>query len=383
MITTNEPGHSATVDLQLHVEGQVLPLSQVGLDYCILVEPATLPAGPAEIVIIVDGNVQRTSVELSAPLPDNERRLKIKNQHTVTEAYLRGFTADKTPHSLWQYDKATGECKRRNVSAATVWHYAYSFRESDGSWNHVAEQLFGDIEDRAVPALKNLLSESVESLDDEERNAVSLFIAATFRRSRMLIEHYQEGYMECGNHRERQIKLLEQLTADNTFNFMDDAVRSVEQQIEEGLFDPDENELKAAQLKAVFRKLTDGARLIGGMHWRILTADASQFFLTSDSPVVFRLTNDPLDSYDQFVLPGDQNSELTFPLSRQRLLLARHKPWREPAKTSKTRIRELNSRIIRMASTRAYAPYESEEIASLLAENCHFQPPRPAVITPS
>jgi hypothetical protein len=370
------------VDLQLHIGGKVLPLSQVGLDYCDLVEPVALPPGPGEIVVIVDGNEQRTTVELCRMQPETERRLKIKNQHTVSEAYLRGFTAGTTPNSLWQYDKATGECKRRNVSAATVWHYAYSYRESDGTWNHLAEQELARIEDKAISCLKKLISESAESLDNEERSAVSLFIAATFRRSRMLIEHYQEGYTKYCNHQERQLGLLEELKTDNTFNFIDEDIEFAEQYIAEGKLDSNEDELKASQLEAILRKLTMGARLIGGMHWKILSAKSPQCFLTSDSPVIIRLTNDPLDSYDHFVRPGDVNAELTFPLSRQRLLLARHNPWGESTKASKTRVRELNARIIRMASSRAYAPFESDEIASLLAEYRHFQPPRPPIVTP-
>ena len=383
MSITNESGHSASVDLQLHIEGKVLPLSQVGLDYCDLVEPAALSSTSGEIVVIVDGRSQRTLVEFSKTQHENERRMKIKKQHTVTEAYLRGFTAGNAPNSLWQYDKATGECKKRNVSAATVWHYAYSYRESDGTWNHLAEQELAKIEAEAMPCLKKIVSGSVESLDREERLAVSLFIAATFRRSRMLIEYYQEEGLKYGNDRERQCGLLEQLKADNTFSFTEDAVEFAEQYIAEGNLDSNVDELKASQLKAILRNLERGSRLIGAMHWKMLTAKAPQFFLTSDSPVVIRYTNDPLSNYEHFVFPGDPDAELTFPLSCQNLLLARHKPWGESLKASKTRIRQLNARIIRMASCRAYAPYKSEEILSLLDENRHFLPPRPPVVTPN
>ena len=54
MRTRNLGGFSARVRLQLNVAGRMLPLSQVGPDYCILQEPINLTAQYAEVIADVD-----------------------------------------------------------------------------------------------------------------------------------------------------------------------------------------------------------------------------------------------------------------------------------------------------------------------------------------
>lgn len=83
MSIANPEGHSATVDLQLHIDGQVFPLAQVAPEYCVLTKPTTLPPGRAEIVVIIDGHVQRSSVELAATPSATERRVALKRLRPV------------------------------------------------------------------------------------------------------------------------------------------------------------------------------------------------------------------------------------------------------------------------------------------------------------
>jgi len=78
MSISEKPGHSATVDLQLHVGGRVLPLSQVGPDHCILAVPTDIAAGCAEIVVVIDGRVQRRAVELLPKILGSDRRIPVK-----------------------------------------------------------------------------------------------------------------------------------------------------------------------------------------------------------------------------------------------------------------------------------------------------------------
>jgi hypothetical protein len=48
-------GHSARVRLSLRASGHVVPLSQVGPDFCISREPVELLPQKAEIVVQIDG----------------------------------------------------------------------------------------------------------------------------------------------------------------------------------------------------------------------------------------------------------------------------------------------------------------------------------------
>lgn len=68
---------SATVDLQLHANGQVIPLAQVAHDFAIPTEPVDLPACEAEIVMTVDGEVTRMPVHLRDGAMDDVRRIAL------------------------------------------------------------------------------------------------------------------------------------------------------------------------------------------------------------------------------------------------------------------------------------------------------------------
>ncbi|MDA1054089.1 MAG: hypothetical protein O3C40_26880 [Planctomycetota bacterium] len=54
--------HSAIVRLVLRVNGQKIPLAQLGADFAIPVTPVSPPSGDAEIVISVDGEITRLPV---------------------------------------------------------------------------------------------------------------------------------------------------------------------------------------------------------------------------------------------------------------------------------------------------------------------------------
>ena len=68
MSIAGKPGHSATVDLQLQVNGQVFSLAEVGPSFCFLAEPTEVPTGNAKIIVTIDGEIQQRAVEL---LPDS------------------------------------------------------------------------------------------------------------------------------------------------------------------------------------------------------------------------------------------------------------------------------------------------------------------------
>jgi hypothetical protein len=64
-ISETSPGYSADVRLTLVLNGRRLPLSQAGPDDVILREPAVVPAGPAEVVAVIDGHERRWRVRLA------------------------------------------------------------------------------------------------------------------------------------------------------------------------------------------------------------------------------------------------------------------------------------------------------------------------------
>lgn len=57
-------GYSASVDLRLRVNGCVFAATHVGRDRVVLSEASSLPDGPAEVIVIVDGKERRFPVRI-------------------------------------------------------------------------------------------------------------------------------------------------------------------------------------------------------------------------------------------------------------------------------------------------------------------------------
>lgn len=58
-------GYSAAVDLNLRVNGCIFPLSHTAHDRVVLMHEMALPDGTAEIIITIDGEEMRRSVEIA------------------------------------------------------------------------------------------------------------------------------------------------------------------------------------------------------------------------------------------------------------------------------------------------------------------------------
>jgi hypothetical protein len=69
--------HSAGVQMQLSVNGHVLNIGHLGLDYVILDNPIDHPPSDAEIFMSVDGNQSRWRVKLVDGLSATRARARI------------------------------------------------------------------------------------------------------------------------------------------------------------------------------------------------------------------------------------------------------------------------------------------------------------------
>jgi len=69
---------SSEVDLWLEVEGYPpgnIALSQAGADFVVVTEPIDLPAGPAWVVVSVDGHLYRNRVHLTRGISQDHSRV--------------------------------------------------------------------------------------------------------------------------------------------------------------------------------------------------------------------------------------------------------------------------------------------------------------------
>ncbi|MCW5774889.1 MAG: hypothetical protein KIS87_00385 [Phycisphaeraceae bacterium] len=69
MKTPSSGGYSADVRLHLRINGDFIPLAQIGPDDVVLREPATIPPGPGEVIMHVDGRERRWTVTIGIAAP--------------------------------------------------------------------------------------------------------------------------------------------------------------------------------------------------------------------------------------------------------------------------------------------------------------------------
>jgi hypothetical protein len=73
----NGRGHSAVVRIELHVNGSVLSIGQLGPDFIMLDDPADHPPCDAEIAMWVDGHASRCPVRLVDGIAPGQDRTRI------------------------------------------------------------------------------------------------------------------------------------------------------------------------------------------------------------------------------------------------------------------------------------------------------------------
>lgn len=299
----------------------------------------------------------------------------IKNQHTVTKAYLRRFADPSAPNSLWRFDKTNGSCEIKSVEKATVKFWAYSFLDSNGQWNDSVERLLSTIESDALPLLPKL--EAGNQMTADERFDLSLFFAAMIRRPAALIDHLSEQFLKHRNDKKRLLSFFESLLPELQLKFSQSQIDEARQQIVAGEFNASEHTAKKGQLRAWIEHLPNYSQIIANMHWEIWTAAAGHCFVTSDAPAFVRRHAHDEDLGVVGINRADLNAELTIPLSRTRLLLAKHKPSKPTRRATKTRVRELNALIVRMAHRYVFSHENSSSIGRLVQENMTFKAPLP------
>lgn len=75
--TPQTPRHSADVRMELHVNGRVLPIAQLGLDSLILEDSIEHPPAEAEIHVSIDGHESCWPVQLDEGLSAARPRTRI------------------------------------------------------------------------------------------------------------------------------------------------------------------------------------------------------------------------------------------------------------------------------------------------------------------
>jgi hypothetical protein len=77
-------GHSAEVRMELRLNGDILPIAQLGRNFLILTSPINHPPAEAEIRVSIDGHERRWWVRLIEGVSTSRLRTKIAGGRRTT-----------------------------------------------------------------------------------------------------------------------------------------------------------------------------------------------------------------------------------------------------------------------------------------------------------
>jgi hypothetical protein len=147
--------------------------------------------------------------------------------------------------------------------------------------------------------------------------------------------------------------------------FSENEIESAFEAVHDGTFDDPFDTAKANQMQVWLNSMPKYANTIADMHWQVWKAERQCYFLTSDAPAFVRRHAHDDDVGIVGITLADLNAELTLPITKKSLLIAKHTPCKSILRATKTRVRELNSLIVRMANKHVFAPDDSQDIRAL------------------
>lgn len=241
-----------------------------------------------------------------------------EQHHTVPSSYLENFV-DGSGH-VWVLDMEDNIFNTQPKSILKERHF-YSLTNDDGSKNMVVENVLASIEGDFATVYREKFSQDL-FLKNEERVAVSVFIAALITRTRPYRDHLKKSLDDVRDWMEgwekRTLTEEEQRTLDATPSSGGASIDL--DTLRGGLEHFDEH-----HSASILRSLSHSAALIYHMKWSVWIND-SHGFITSDDPVVL-LRPASIKKFGVGTFgsaPGLKwkDVELTLPLSKDRLLLA-------------------------------------------------------------
>ena len=275
---------------------------------------------------------------------------------------------------MWRFDKSDGNCEQSSLEKATVKFYAFSFREPDGNWNHQVEQILSQIESKSIPLLQQV--QRGRELTMSQKADVALLIATLIRRPAALLDLFKAEMERLVGNRRHQHSLVDSLLPQLRGRFSEAEIEHARKKIDEGYFDRSVDEAKAHHMQVWLSTWPKYVECLTRMHWQIVKS-AEGFFVTSDAPAFVRRHAHDEDPVYIGLGQTDLDIELIFPISNSHLLIARSKPIKAKVKAPKTRVQELNARIMRMSHRYVFSKSCSPELQRLFDNNRHFKAPLP------
>jgi hypothetical protein len=267
--------------------------------------------------------------------------------HFVPQKYLQGFTNLSCPNRLWLFDKETLTFSERPVSIKKIAQKpSYYDDETERDLNQIVE----------VPGnrvLDKLRSGNI-FLQKEERKALSRYIATMFKRVPSHRAEAEELVPSVLNKVFSETR--DQILADAEINQLSAEItqhRISEVDNAETKYNLEIPDIIREQIEKPWPS-EDIINCVYDMHWTFVCAEGDNYFLVTDNPAFF---------FKCYGI-GTENSELTFPISRNLAIFA---SWTPRANGSKIisrpqLVKEANRRLISKTFRFIYSPRKDEWI---------------------
>lgn len=123
--------------------------------------------------------------------------MEYKNQHFVTESYIKAWRDPKTPNGafVWTVSKQNKTIRRKSPKSLFSEEDFYTVYDSDGNRILELEHKLRDIEDKFISLRDNKL-QTHQALIPEDRQTIALFVSTMFSRTKRQKEESQQLWQE-------------------------------------------------------------------------------------------------------------------------------------------------------------------------------------------
>ncbi len=275
---------------------------------------------------------------------------KPRQHHYVPQAYLRLFSDNDS--GLHVYDKVTKSIRLTSAKGVAYSHDFYTVDTVDEKDSAEVEETFSKIENLCIPIIKSL-SEGLTVYSNADYADLSIYIALQYWRtptarakmdnfSKVMATHeLREKLREVSTDRKVYDALLTEFQnehPDIVLPPMETIGKWANSSLELAEFKWDNGSF----VKSVFGMAEEIAKGLLSSRWILLQAPKDTQFITSDNPIVMRLTRRLKTSeIPAILLPG---TDKLFPVSSKRCLLIIDGSWKGigSIKLTRSSVRSIN-----------------------------------------
>jgi hypothetical protein len=237
---------------------------------------------------------------------------KKKNQHFVPRSFLRGFAIDSEESLIWGYDKKYNKCTgKRSINQICSFDYYYEQLKPDGKKTQMLEDGFQTVETPAIKIIRSLSTS--KKLSSEDKGCLAFYIGLLLTRG----PSFRDGIHEA--HKHAIEVMLKKMYESGVFPEPPEILkkhivnRDITSVVKTKI-------LPHVSLKYMLDSAIDIGNSLCNKKWDIHYIKNSEFFVTSDTPVIFG----PVDpKINQAIGPANQESLVLCPITKKMLIAAR------------------------------------------------------------